>query len=88
MMLSGFFFQIEGPISPAELVEILQRTMEEQGLAFGSGFRAMEEERRRADRVLREEQDAAYLAALHIDKVSPFVFSGESFNENNICSRT
>ncbi|GFZ12016.1 hypothetical protein Acr_23g0004010 [Actinidia rufa] len=59
--------QIEGPVSPAELVEILQRTMEEQGLAFGGG-RAKEEENRRADRRLREEQDAAYLAALHIDQ--------------------
>uniref|UniRef100_A0A5B6YK61 Putative FAS-associated factor 2-like n=1 Tax=Davidia involucrata TaxID=16924 RepID=A0A5B6YK61_DAVIN len=59
--------QMEGPVSPAELVEILQRTMEEQGLAFGSA-RAKEEEQRRADRRLREEQDAAYLAALQIDK--------------------
>ena len=42
--------------------------MEEQGLAFSSG-RAKEEENRRADRRLREEQDAAYLAALHIDQV-------------------
>ncbi|RVW52969.1 Plant UBX domain-containing protein 10 [Vitis vinifera] len=60
--------QIEGPINPAELVEILQRTMEEQGLAFGSSSRAVEEEKRRADRRLREEQDAAYLAALQIDE--------------------
>lgn len=59
--------QMEGPIAPAELVEILQRTVEEPGLAFGSG-RAKEEEKRRADRRLREEQDAAYLAALQIDK--------------------
>ncbi|GAB4845734.1 hypothetical protein Ancab_039136 [Ancistrocladus abbreviatus] len=59
--------QIEGPVSPAELVEILQRTLEEQGVAFGSS-RAKEEEKRRADRRLREEQDAAYLAALKIDQ--------------------
>ncbi|XP_024025337.1 plant UBX domain-containing protein 10 [Morus notabilis] len=59
--------QIEGPISPAELVEILQRTLEEQGAAFGSS-RAKEAEKIRADRRLREEQDAAYLAALQIDK--------------------
>ncbi|PON72233.1 UBX domain-containing protein [Parasponia andersonii] len=58
--------QIEGPISPAELVEILQRTLEEQGLAFGS-CKAKQEEKIRADRRLREEQDAAYLAALQID---------------------
>ncbi|KAK0586693.1 hypothetical protein LWI29_010880 [Acer saccharum] len=70
--------QMEGPISPAELVEILQRTVEEQGLAFGGAraineeerrrARAKEEEKMRADRQLREEQDAAYLAALQIDK--------------------
>ncbi|KAA8540794.1 hypothetical protein F0562_024287 [Nyssa sinensis] len=40
----------------------------EQGLAFGSTTRAKEEEKRRADRRLREDQDAAYLAALQIDK--------------------
>ncbi|KAK6123528.1 hypothetical protein DH2020_042735 [Rehmannia glutinosa] len=51
--------QMEGPMSPAELVEILQRTMEEQGVAFGSG-RSKQEEKRRADRRLREEQDVAY----------------------------
>ncbi|XAR67998.1 hypothetical protein NMG60_11002968 [Bertholletia excelsa] len=59
--------QMEGPVSPAELVEILQRTMEEQGLAFGSSW-AKEEEKRRADRRLREEQDAAYLASLRMDQ--------------------
>ena len=58
-----------GRISPAEVVEILQRTMEEQGLAFGSTARAQQEEKVRADRRLREEQDAAYLASLQIDKV-------------------
>ncbi|XP_059657917.1 plant UBX domain-containing protein 10-like [Cornus florida] len=59
--------QMEGPVSPAELLEILQRTMEEQGLVFGSS-RVKEEEKRRSDRRLREEQDAAYVAALQIDK--------------------
>ncbi|KAK7265661.1 hypothetical protein RJT34_33284 [Clitoria ternatea] len=59
--------QLEGPLSPAELVEILQRTLEEQGVAFGSA-KAKREEKIRADRRLREEQDAAYLAALQIDK--------------------
>ncbi|THG04247.1 plant UBX domain-containing protein 10-like [Camellia sinensis] len=59
--------QIEGPVSPAELVEILQRTMEEQGLAFGSA-RAKEKEKRRADQRLREEQDAAYAASLQSDQ--------------------
>lgn len=59
--------QIEGPVSPAELVETLQRTMEEQGLAFDSA-RANEEEKRRADRKLREEQDVAYVTALQKDQ--------------------
>ncbi|KAF2315890.1 hypothetical protein GH714_040685 [Hevea brasiliensis] len=68
---------MEGPISPAELVEILQRTVEEQGSAFGNPranqeekirAKAKEEEKIRADRQLREEQDAAYLTALKIDK--------------------
>ncbi|CAJ1943811.1 unnamed protein product [Sphenostylis stenocarpa] len=59
--------QLEGPLSPAELVGILQRTLEEQGMAFGSA-KAKQEEKIEADRRLREEQDAAYLAALQIDK--------------------
>lgn len=61
--------QIEGPVSPAELVEILQRTMEEQGSAFGGPVKAREEEeRRRVDRRIREEQDNAYLASLQKDQ--------------------
>lgn len=60
---------MEGPVSPAELVEILQRTMEEQGSAFGGAVRAREEERRRVDQRLREEQDAAYVEALQKDQV-------------------
>lgn len=71
---------MEGPISPAELVEILQRTVEEQGLAFGGAgaqvkeeerirARSREQEKIRADRQLREEQDAAYLEALKLDRV-------------------
>ncbi|KAL3824866.1 hypothetical protein ACJIZ3_020895 [Penstemon smallii] len=59
--------QMEGPVSPAELVEILQSTIEQQGLAFGSG-KAKQEEKRRVDLRLKEEQDAAYLAALTIDQ--------------------
>ncbi|XP_021733581.1 plant UBX domain-containing protein 10-like [Chenopodium quinoa] len=59
--------QIEGPVSPAELLEILQRTLEEQGVALGNA-RAIEENKRIADRRLREEQDAAYFAALKLDQ--------------------
>ncbi|GMI67311.1 plant UBX-domain containing 10 [Hibiscus trionum] len=72
--------KMEGPIDPAELVEILQRTIEEQGSAFGTSARGRineeerirargkEEEKLRADRRLREEQDAAYFAALRRDQ--------------------
>ncbi|KAK2409173.1 hypothetical protein P8452_70755 [Trifolium repens] len=59
--------QLEGPLSPAELVEILQTTLEEQGLAFGSA-KAKRDEKIRADRRLREMQDAAYFKALQIDQ--------------------
>ncbi|VVA30466.1 PREDICTED: plant UBX domain-containing 10 [Prunus dulcis] len=59
--------QMEGPISPTELVGILQRTVEEQGSAFRSS-KVKQAEAVIADRRLREEQDAAYLAALQLDK--------------------
>ncbi|KAL4012465.1 plant UBX domain-containing protein 10-like [Cucumis melo var. makuwa] len=59
--------QLEGPLSPADLVEILQRTLEEQGSAFGSS-KLKREEKIKADRRIREEQDKAYLAALKQDK--------------------
>ncbi|GER38495.1 UBX domain-containing protein [Striga asiatica] len=59
--------QLEGPVAPADLVEILQRTIEEQGPAFGSGlFR--QEEKRMEDQRLIEDQDIAYIAALQIDQ--------------------
>lgn len=45
---------MEGPVDPAELVEILQRTMEEQGSAFSS-TRGREEEQMRA-RIKEEER--------------------------------
>ncbi|KAK9036354.1 hypothetical protein V6N11_078359 [Hibiscus sabdariffa] len=83
--------QMEGPIDPAELVEILQRTIEEQGSAFGTSARGREQEHTNmsarinqderirtraeeeaklmADRRLRDEQDAAYFAALRRDQV-------------------
>ncbi|KAK4264362.1 hypothetical protein QN277_025553 [Acacia crassicarpa] len=73
--------QIEGPVSAAELVEVLQRTMEEQGLAFGSD-RARQEEMLRADRRIREEQDAAYLASLRIDKEKEKLSNSTSITES------
>ncbi|XP_010928213.1 plant UBX domain-containing protein 10 [Elaeis guineensis] len=60
--------QVEGPVSPEELVNILQKTIEEQGSAFRA-LRTEEEEKIRANRQLRAEQDAAYLESLKKDKV-------------------
>nr|GEV58285.1 hypothetical protein [Tanacetum cinerariifolium] len=59
--------QMEGPMRPEELVEILQTTLEEQGLACDNR-RAKEEEKRRADIQLRQEQDAAYAESLQADQ--------------------
>ncbi|KAG9156565.1 hypothetical protein Leryth_006554 [Lithospermum erythrorhizon] len=59
--------QMECPVSPAELVEILQRTLEEQGAAFGSE-RTMDAEKRRMDSRLKEEQDVAYMTSLTRDQ--------------------
>lgn len=61
--------QVEGPVSPEELVNILQKTIEEQGSAFRA-LRTEEEEKIRANRQLRAEQDAAYLESLKKDKVT------------------
>ncbi|KAF5189088.1 Fas-associated factor [Thalictrum thalictroides] len=65
----GVLQQVEGPVSPTELMEILQRTLEEQELAFGTDRKNEATNKRAEDRRLREEQDAAYLASLHIDSV-------------------
>ncbi|KAF4362716.1 hypothetical protein G4B88_018334 [Cannabis sativa] len=59
ILIPILFVGIEGPISPAELVEILQRTMEEQGLAFGCS-KAMQQQKIRAHRRLREQQLQLY----------------------------
>ncbi|KAH8941562.1 hypothetical protein BDL97_14G048300 [Sphagnum fallax] len=58
--------QVEGPRSAAELVSILQRVVEEQGVALVAA--RVEEEERQLNRRLREEQDAAYQAALQADQ--------------------
>ncbi|CAN1136647.1 Plant UBX domain-containing protein 10 [Linum perenne] len=72
--------QMEGPMSPQQLLEMLHTTVDEHGLAFGHvrakeekerkrwKARAKEEEKIRADRLLKDEQDAAYHAALKIDQ--------------------
>ncbi|CAA7403686.1 unnamed protein product [Spirodela intermedia] len=58
--------QIEGPRSPEELLRILQRVYEESSTVLITA-RLEAEERRNALR-LREEQDAAYRAALEADQ--------------------
>ncbi|KAK1631799.1 hypothetical protein QYE76_006114 [Lolium multiflorum] len=71
--------RVEGPVTPSELVEILQRTIDEQSVAFraltaneqAAAFRASraeEEERRRSALRVRQEQDAAYLESLWKDQ--------------------
>ncbi|KAI3763153.1 hypothetical protein L1987_53604 [Smallanthus sonchifolius] len=59
--------KMEGPVTPEELVETLQTTLEEQGLA-SADKRVREEEKRRVDIRLRQEQDAAYAASLQADQ--------------------
>ncbi|KAK1291304.1 hypothetical protein QJS10_CPB17g00270 [Acorus calamus] len=59
--------KVEGPVTPDQLVEVLQRTMDEHETALRR-MRADDEERIREIRQLREEQDAAYLASLQADK--------------------
>uniref|UniRef100_A0A7N0RAB2 UBX domain-containing protein n=1 Tax=Kalanchoe fedtschenkoi TaxID=63787 RepID=A0A7N0RAB2_KALFE len=56
--------QIEGPVSADELVEILQRTVEEHG----SAFEPLRPEKMSRDMKLGEEQDAPLQAALKIHK--------------------
>lgn len=58
--------QVEGPKSPEEMVTILQRVNEESSTVLVTA-RLEDEERRNALR-LREEQDAAYQAALEADQ--------------------
>ncbi|XP_021767888.1 plant UBX domain-containing protein 10-like [Chenopodium quinoa] len=58
--------QIEGPRSPEDMLSILQRVLEESGPVLGSA--RLEAEERRNNMRLREEQDAAYRAALEADQ--------------------
>ncbi|KAF3331057.1 FAS-associated factor 2-B-like protein [Carex littledalei] len=59
--------QVEGPVSAEALMEILHRTLDEQGSAFNA-MRSEEEKTRRENQQLRQEQDAAYLESLRKDK--------------------
>ncbi|XP_057520456.1 plant UBX domain-containing protein 10 [Amaranthus tricolor] len=58
--------QIEGPKSPEEMLSILQRVLEETSPVLVSA--RVEAEERRNNMRLREEQDAAYRAALEADQ--------------------
>ncbi|XP_057511599.1 plant UBX domain-containing protein 10-like [Actinidia eriantha] len=58
--------QIEGPKSPEEMLTILQRVLEESAPVLVSA--RLEAEERRNNMRLREEQDAAYRAALEADQ--------------------
>ncbi|XP_016444038.1 plant UBX domain-containing protein 10 [Nicotiana tabacum] len=58
--------QVEGPKSPEELLTALQRVLEESAPVLFSA--RLEAEERRTNIRLREEQDAAYRAALEADQ--------------------
>ncbi|KAL8462818.1 hypothetical protein ACS0TY_033727 [Phlomoides rotata] len=58
--------QVEGPRSPEELLTVLQRVLEESSPVLVSA--RVEAEERRNNLRLREEQDAAYRAALEADQ--------------------
>lgn len=58
--------QVEGPKSPEEMLTILQKVLEESAPVLVAG--RLEAEERRTNMRLREEQDAAYQAALEADQ--------------------
>ena len=63
--------QIEGPKSPEKMLTILQRVLEESAPALVPA--RLDAEERRNNMRLREEQDAAYRAALEADQVGCFL---------------
>ena len=69
-------FQIEGPKSPEEMLTILQRVLEESAPVLVSA--RLDAEERRTNMRLREEQDAAYQAALEADQVCFLQLSPET----------
>lgn len=60
-------YQIEGPKSSEEMLTLLQRVLEESAPTLVSA--RLDAEERRTNVRLREEQDAAYRAALEADQV-------------------
>lgn len=59
--------QIEGPKSPEEMLMLLQKVIEESNPVLLQA--RLDAEERRNNTRLREEQDAAYRAALEADQV-------------------
>lgn len=59
--------QVEGPKSPEEMLMILQKVIEESNPVLLQA--RLDAEERRNNTRLREEQDAAYRAALEADQV-------------------
>jgi FAS-associated factor 2 len=62
---------VEGPKSPEEMLNILQRVVEECAPSLVAA--RIEAEERRNNQRLRDEQDAAYRAALEADQVFLFL---------------
>ncbi|KAH7513680.1 plant UBX domain-containing protein 10 [Ziziphus jujuba] len=58
--------QVEGPKSPEEMLTVLQRVLEESAPVLVAA--RLDAEERRNNMLLREEQDAAYRAALEADQ--------------------
>ena len=63
--------QVEGPTSPEEMLTILQKVFEESAPVLVAA--RLDAEERRNNMHLREEQDAAYRAALEADQVGCFL---------------
>lgn len=59
--------QVEGPRSPEEMLSVLNRVVEESANVLVTA--RLDAEERRNNIRLREEQDAAYRAALEADQV-------------------
>ncbi|CAI9267237.1 unnamed protein product [Lactuca saligna] len=74
--------QMEGPVTPEELVEILQTILEEQQSAF-SNTRAQAEEKRKDDIRLIQEQDAAFAASLQADQEKMSKLENKAQHEEN-----
>lgn len=72
LILVNNALQAEGPKSPEELLTVLQKVIEESAPVLVTA--RVEAEERRNNIRLREEQDAAYRAALEADQVSAFRF--------------